>query len=167
MQKLNRPQGKWRDVVFGCVALLVILADQLSKAWIRANLAENTALFDAGFFRIVNIHNSGASFGIFRGHSLALIIVDFIGVAVILLLVFAWRGRGSFLDRLPVRSAMGLVMGGTIGNLIDRLRVGDVTDFLDFKVWPVFNVADLAVTIGVIIIAFCVVFVAQHARHEE
>ena len=167
MQKVNRPQGKWRNVVFGCVGLLVILADQLSKWWIRDNLATGQSLFDAGFFRIVHVHNTGAAFGIFRDHSLTLIIVDFVGIAVILLLVFVWRSRWSFLDSMLVRSAIGLVLGGTIGNLIDRLRLGHVTDFIDFKVWPAFNVADSAVTIGVIIIAYRIICLAQPAKHQE
>ena len=64
-------------------------------------------------------------------------------------------------------SAIGMVMGGTIGNLIDRLYLGYVTDFLDFKVWPVFNVADASVTIGVIIIAYCLIFKSGLTGHQE
>ncbi len=167
MQKVNRPRGKWRNVVFGCVGLLVILADQLSKAWIRANLARGQSFFDAGFFQIVNIRNTGAAFGIFKDHSLALTIVAFVGIAVILFLVFVLHSRWSFLDNILVRSAIGLVMGGTIGNLIDRLRLGYVTDFIDFKVWPAFNVADSAVTIGVIIIVYRIICLAQPAKQQE
>jgi len=66
-----------------------------------------------------------------------------------------------------VMSAIGLVLGGTIGNLIDRLHLGYVTDFIDFKVWPVFNVADMSTTIGVIIIAYCLIFLAQSTKHQE
>ena len=167
MPKVNRSQGKWRNEVFGCVGLLVILADQLSKWWIRENLVLGQSLFDTGFFRIINIHNTGAAFGIFRNHSLTITIVDFIGIAVILLLVFVWRSRWSFLDGMLVMSAIGLVLGGTIGNLIDRLHLGYVTDFIDFKVWPVFNVADMSTTIGVIIIAYCLIFLAQSTKHQE
>lgn len=167
MQKVNRPQGKWRNVVFGCVGLLVILADQLSKTWIRNNLAWGQSLSDTGFFRILHVHNTGAAFGIFKDHTLTLTIVDFVGIVVILLLVFVLRSRWSFLDSMLVMSAIGLVMGGTVGNLIDRLRGGHVTDFLDFKVWPVFNIADASVTIGVIIIAYCLICLAQPAKHQE
>ena len=167
MQKVNRPQGKWRNMVFGCVGLLVILVDQLSKTWIRDNLAWGQSTFDAGFFQILHVHNTGAAFGIFKGYSLALIIVDIIGIIVILLLVFVLRSRWSFLDSIPVLSAIGLVIGGTIGNLIDRLYQGYVTDFLDFKVWPVFNVADSAVTVGVIIIAYCLIFESGLTGHQE
>jgi len=164
MQKVNRPQDRWRNVVFGCVGLLVILADQLSKAWIRNNLAWGQSLFDAGFFQIVHVHNTGAAFGIFKDHSLTLTIVGFVGIVVILLLVFVLRSRWSLLDSMLVTSAIGLVMGGTIGNLIDRLRMGYVIDFMDFKVWPVFNVADASVTIGVIIVAYCIICWAQSTK---
>jgi signal peptidase II len=167
MQKANRPQGKWRNLVFGGIALLVILADQLSKTWIRNNLAWGQSICDTGFFQILYVHNTGAAFGIFKDHSLTLIIVDFVGIVVILFLVFVWRSRWSFLDSMLVMSAIGLIMGGTIGNLIDRLLLGYVTDFIDFKIWPVFNIADAAVTIGVIIIAYCLICLAQSAEHQE
>jgi len=66
--------------------------------------------------------------------------------------------RWPFLDRMWVRSGIGLILGGTVGNLVDRLRVGQVTDFLDVKIWPTFNVADSAITVGVIILIFCIIF---------
>jgi signal peptidase II len=165
MQKENRPQGKWRNVVFGCIGLLIIVADQISKTWIRANLAMGQSLFDTGFLRFVHIQNTGAAFGIFRDYTLTLTIVDFVGIVVILLLVFVLRSRWSFLDSMLVNSAIGLVLGGTVGNLIDRLRLGHVTDFIDFKVWPAFNIADSAVFIGVIIIAGCLLRSTQLAKH--
>jgi signal peptidase II len=167
MQKLNRPQDKWRNVVFGCIALLVVLADQLCKSWIRANLAVGQSLFDAGFFQIIRIHNTGAAFGIFKDHNLTFIIIGCVGIVVILLFVLLLRSRWSFFDSMLVMSAIGLVMGGTMGNLIDRIRLGFVTDYIDFKVWPAFNIADSALTIGVIIIAYCIIFLAQPARSKE
>ena len=167
MQKVHRPQDKWRDVVFGGIVLLVVLADQLSKTWIRANLALGQSISDVGFFRILHVHNTGASFGLFKDHSLTLTIVAIIGIVVILVLVFVLRSRWSFYDGMLVRTGMGLVMGGTIGNLIDRLRIGHVTDFLDFKIWPVFNVADASAVVGAIIIAVCLIFLTKTARHQE
>jgi len=164
MQKVNHPQGKWRHVVFGSVGLLVVLVDQLSKTWIRDNLARGQSFFDAGFFQVVHVHNTGAAFGIFKGQSLALTIVAFVGIVVILFLVFSLHRRWPFLDSMLVMSAIGLVLGGTIGNLIDRLRLGYVTDFIDFKVWPAFNVADSAVTVGVIILAYCILRSAPLAK---
>ncbi len=167
MQKVNRPRDKWRNVVFGCIGLLVILADQFSKTWIRANLARGQSILDTGFFQLIHIQNTGAAFGIFQNHTLALIIVDFIGIAVILYLVFVLSRRWSFFDSMLVMSAIGMVIGGTIGNLIDRIRLGYVTDFINFKVWPVFNIADAATTVGVIIIAYCIIFLAGLTKRRE
>jgi len=160
MQKVNRPQAKWRNVVFLLIGLLVVFADQLSKAWISANLARGQSLFDAGFFQIVRVHNTGAAFGIFQNQSLALTIVAFIGVIVILLCVFFFYRRWPFLDSVLAKSALGLILGGTVGNLIDRVRLGYVTDFINFKVWPAFNIADAAVTIGVIIFVCYILYLA-------
>jgi signal peptidase II len=154
-------------VVFGCIGLLVILADQLSKTWIRANLARGESILDTVFLQVIHIQNTGAAFGIFQDHTLALIIVDFIGIAVILYLVFVLRRRWSFFDSMLVMSAIGMVIGGTIGNLIDRLRLGYVTDFINFKVWPVFNVADAATTVGVIIIIYCIIFLGGLTKQRE
>ena len=164
MQKVSRPQDRWRNVVLGSIGLLVILADQLSKTWIRSTLPLGQATFDLGFFQIVHLHNTGAAFGLFRDQRLALIIVAFIGIVVFLLLIFILHSRWSFFDSMLVRSAVGLVLGGTIGNLIDRLRLGYVTDFIDFKVWPAFNIADSAVTVGVIIIAYWALCSARLAK---
>jgi len=155
-------------VVFGCVALLVIFADQLSKTWIRANLDLGQSLFDMGFFRIIHIYNTGASFGMFKDHSLTFTIVAIIGIIVILLLVFVLSSRWSFLDNMLVISGIGFVLGGTAGNLIDRLfHEGRVTDFIDFKVWPAFNVADASVIVGVIIIAYCLLFLYKPDEQQE
>ena len=62
---------------------------------------------------------------------------------------------------------IGLLLGGTIGNLVDRIRVGQVTDFIDFKIWPVWNVADASVTVGTILLAFCLIFLAEWTPNKE
>ncbi len=167
MQKVHRPRDNWRDVAFGCIVLLVVLADQFSKTWIRTNLAFGQSIHDVGFFRILHVQNTGAAFGLFKDHAFTLTIVDIVGIVVILALVFLLRSRWSFYDSMLVRAGMGLVMGGTIGNLIDRLRIGHVTDFLDFKVWPVFNVADASAVVGCIIIAYCLIFLTKAAAKQE
>jgi signal peptidase II len=77
------------------------------------------------------------------------------------------RHRWRFLNDMLVRTGIGLILGGTIGNLIDRLFIGYVTDFIDFKVWPVWNVADNMVVIGTIIVAWCIIFRAGLVKHKE
>jgi len=164
MEKANRLELNRRDLAFAVITLLVIIADQLSKFWINGTLQPGETLFDIGFFRIVYVLNSGAAFGMFKNATTILIIVDFIGIAAILYLVFGLRRQWPFIDKMLVRVSIALLLGGTIGNLIDRIRVGEVTDFLDFKIWPVWNVADASVTVGVILLAYCFIFLAGHEQ---
>jgi len=154
MRKTSYPQGKW-NVVFFLIALLVMAADQLSKTWIRSNLAIGQSLPETGFFRLTHLHNTGAAFGLFRGQSFSLTIVALVGIVILLLCVLVFYRRFPFLDNRLSKSALGLVLGGTIGNLIDRLRFGYVTDFIDVGIWPAFNIADSAVVVGIIIFASC------------
>jgi signal peptidase II len=167
MEKVNRLQLNRRDIVFAAIVLLDIIADQLSKAWILGHLQPGETLWDVGIFQIIHVLNSGAAFGMFKSHTLILIIVDFIGIAVILYLVFWMRRQWSFIDKMLVRVSIGLILGGTIGNLIDRIRVGQVTDFIDFKIWPVWNIADASVTVGVIILAYCLLFLSGQAKIKK
>jgi signal peptidase II len=167
MRKENRPLDKWTNVVLGCVGLFVILADQLTKSWIRTNLYPGQSLFDAGYFRIIHIYNTGAAFGILQDHSLLFIILAIIGIIVILSLVFTMHSRWTIIDKLWVRAGIGMVLGGTAGNLIDRLLYeGRVTDFIDFRIWPAFNIADSAVTVGAILIICFLIFLPQSSVHE-
>jgi len=138
-------------VVFSLTALLVAAADQLSKIWIRSNLDVAQSLPEIGLFRITRIHNTGAAFGLFQDQSFSLTIVAFIGIVVILFFALSVSRRFPLLDTKLVKPALGLVLGGTIGNLVDRLRFGYVTDFIDIGIWPTFNIADSAVTVGVIL----------------
>jgi signal peptidase II len=167
MPKLLHPLNKWRDVVFAGIALLVVVADQLSKWWIVSNLTLGEVFSDFGFFQVIRAQNTGAAFGIFQGHSLVFTVIDFVGIAVLLVLVLFLSRRWLFFDKMWVRSGIGLVLGGTIGNLIDRLRLGQVTDYLDFKVWPAFNVADASITVGVIILIFCILFLYKTLENRS
>ena len=152
-------------MVFSLFGLLIAVADQLSKTWIRANLAEGQSLFEIGFLRITRIHNTGAAFGLFRDQSFALTIVALIGIAAILVYVLVICRYFSWPDSMLVRSALGLLLGGTMGNLIDRLRFGYVTDFINFSFWPAFNIADSAVTVGAIIFVCSILLLTQTEKH--
>ncbi len=154
MQKADPPQGKWRNVVFFLTALLVVAADQLSKIWIRSNLATGESLPETGFFRLTHVQNTGAAFGLFQGQSFPLTIVALIGIVAILLFVFLFSRRFPFLDNRLGKPALALVLGGTVGNLVDRLNLGYVTDFIDIGIWPAFNIADSAITVGIILFAY-------------
>lgn len=167
MQKINRPRFNWRDLVFADIVLLVIVADQLSKFWIIRHLLPGEILWDAGLLQIIHVQNTGAAFGLFKGYNNTLIAVDFIGIFIILILVFGLRRRWPFIGNMPLLAGIGLIMGGLIGNLIDRLRTGYVTDFIDFKFWPVWNIADAATVVGTIILAYCLIFLTRRAQIGE
>lgn len=153
-------------MVFSLVALLVVVADQLSKLWIRSNLAVEQSLFELGFFQLTHVHNTGAAFGLFQGQSFALIIVSLVVITVLLLYAFFIYRRFPFLDDRLSKSALGLILGGTVGNLIDRIGFGGVTDFISVGTWwPAFNIADSAVTVGVIIFAYSLLRLARSETH--
>lgn len=153
-------------MVFSLVALLVVVADQLSKLWIRSNLAVEQSLFELGFFQLTHVHNTGAAFGLFQGQLFALIIVSLVVITVLLLYAFFIYRRFPFLDDRLSKSALGLILGGTVGNLIDRIGFGGVTDFISVGTWwPAFNIADSAVTVGVIIFAYSLLRLARSETH--
>jgi signal peptidase II len=166
MEEVSYRRGKWREAVFAGIVLILVAADQLTKWWVSSKPFE--VIWDAGFLQIIHIQNSGVAFGMFQGHSLIFIILDFIGIIIILLVVFFFRRRWSFLDSNWIRVSAALILTGTIGNLIDRLfHHGNVTDFIDFKVWPVFNVADSCVTVGTIVLAVYLIFIFGRAEKSK
>lgn len=133
------------------MAAAVVALDQLTKAWVVARLApgESTPLWPPWLY-VTYVENTGAAFGLLRSHSAFLI-----GVAAVVLAA-AWIGRRRLAALPPMtRAAVALGLGGTAGNLIDRLVRGAVVDFIDVRVWPVFNVADTAIVAaaGLLIIA--------------
>jgi signal peptidase II len=158
MEKLPQSHISKRDILFGTIAAVVIIADQLTKWLIVHTIPENTVFWDAGIFQIVHIQNTGVSFGMFKGYIWVIIAIVFLEIALILVVIYMMRRRLAFLDSIFIRVGAGLVLGGAIGNQIDRLVQQHVTDFIDFKVWPVFNVADMSAVTGTIIIAYCIIF---------
>jgi signal peptidase II len=94
-------------------------------------------------FYLTLVHNTGAAFGIFRNQALFFVIVSILAVIAILIYIKKFSNIP-----LMIKIALGLILGGAAGNLVDRLRFGHVVDFLDFKIWPVFNIADSAITVG-------------------
>ena len=134
--------------------VVVILLDQFSKWWVMTtfSLFELRPVVD-GFFNLVFVTNSGAAFGLLAGPQVWWRQLFFVSVAVLALGVLIGAYRHYRLQGVVWVVAIGLVAGGAVGNLIDRLRFGAVIDFLDFYIktyhWPAFNVADSAITVGV------------------
>ena len=161
MQKASDLDRGKRNILFFLIAILVIAADQLSKIWIRANIPIGQSLFEAGFFQLVHLRNSGAAFGLFPGYSSIFVFIASAAIVLFLVYVLVIYSRFPSFDNMLNRVAIGLMIGGTSGNLIDRLRFGYVTDFIDLGPWPAFNIADSSVTIGAILFAYSVLFISK------
>ncbi len=137
-------------------ALLVSLPlDQVTKLWVDSSLtyADRIPVID-GFFYITHVRNPGAAFGLFTSSPAELRLFFFIGVSLVAIgLIFSFFRRLAPGDRLSAL-ALGLILGGAVGNLIDRVRLGEVVDFLHFRLWsgyswPDFNLADSFIVVGV------------------
>ena len=140
---------------FSTVALIVLL-DQLSKYWVVHHLMSTPQVIEVTpFFNIVMVWNRGASFGLFSsGSEWSPIILGGLAIVVSLFLtIWLIKSKSRYLSL-----ALGLVIGGALGNVIDRVIYRAVADFLDFHVagyhWPSFNVADIAITLGVVMLLF-------------
>jgi signal peptidase II len=139
------------------VALVVVAIDQATKALVRANLdfGDRDGVFPG--IELVHVRNRGVAFGLFADGGLVLVAI---GVASVLALLafFATHSRRP-LVWLPT----GLLLGGAAGNLIDRMRQGFVTDFIDLPLWPAFNIADSCITIGVLSLLYVLEGPPRHA----
>jgi len=135
----------WR--LAGALAILMIALDQGVKALVEANLVTGEQVDVLGPLTLTLAHNSGVAFGLASGGGAALIALTVIALGFVVAL-FARNPtrRGMWL-------AVGLLAGGAVGNLIDRVRVGAVTDYIDVLSWPPFNLADVAITLGVVVLA--------------
>ena len=142
----------WRRWTFLFIAAFVAAADQLSKSWIRANLLPGESFPEIWRFSIAHVQNTGAVFGLFTNQAFLLTLIAIVGLIVILLF-YRYLPQSYVLSTI----ALGLVFGGALGNLIDRIRFGGVTDFIlvrlwDDFYWPAFNIADSAISVGVIVL---------------
>jgi signal peptidase II len=142
----ERPFGatwlQWLSLA--AVALAGLGADQLTKSIVTSRLDLNDEVHVVGPFSIHHVTNSGIAFGLFASATSIVILLTALAVAWML---YFFARSGSRHPVLPV--ALGLVIGGSVSNLLDRVRLGHVTDFLDFRYWPAFNLADSFIVIGV------------------
>lgn len=130
------------------IAADVVIADQVTKSVVTAHLSPGEVVNVLGPLRFTLTYNDGVAFGLAGGN----------GILVILLAVVALMALGAFIATAPTRwptvIAGGLILGGAAGNLIDRFRLGHVTDFILFPHFPAFNLADSAITVGVVVLAW-------------
>ena len=159
------------DLILPAMAALVLLADQVSKHLVRTWLAQGQSLDIAPWlmplFRVTHVTNTGVAFGLFpKVGDLSII------VAVVVVVVIFLYHRHIPREQWLMRVAMGLQLGGALGNLIDRLRHGFVVDFIDVNFWPVhnfaiFNVADSSIVVGVAVLAVLMVWDERLQQNER
>ncbi len=131
------------------IGIIILILDQLTKQAVRAHLVygESRPIIE-GFFNLVYVRNDGAAWNILSGHGIILILIS----VTVLVLLFIYR-RSFLQEQLSHKILLGLLIGGIAGNLVDRIRFGWVTDFLDFQFgsyhYPSFNVADSAICIAI------------------
>ena len=141
----------------------VVLLDQATKYWIQSRMAYGeSAPVIPNIFHITYILNPGAAFGILENKTWF-----FVVVAVLLI-----GGVAYIYPRLPsnrpfLKLGAGLLTGGAVGNLIDRIRLGQVVDFFDFRIWPIFNVADICIVCGVACLAYVLLFMPEPPNSGE
>jgi signal peptidase II len=140
--------------LFLIIAALIVTFDQLSKLWIRTHLALGESLPLTDRLSLTYVWNTGSAFGLLANRTFLLIIIGTASLLIVLLFL-------RYLSQVTTLSMMsiGLVWGGAVGNFIDRLRLGHVTDFIHFRLWGdfywyTFNIADAAITVGVVVLIY-------------
>lgn len=158
MERPSKQGFSLRGLVVLVIALLIIALDQYTKALVRGHIPEHTSWNPIPWLdRIVtltHVRNTGAAFGLFQNMGIVFVIVALV-VIVLIILYYRELAENSWM----LRFAFGLQLGGAAGNLIDRIARGYVTDFIDVRIWPVFNVADSAVVVGTALLAYYALFV--------
>lgn len=159
-------------LLFLFTALAVIILDQASKFIISVSIGSyDSVTVIEGFFNLVHVRNRGMAFGMMNRPDTGMALYFLIAVTVIaVILILIWSFRLKHEER-RLLFGLSLILGGAIGNLIDRIRIREVVDFLDVYIgsyhWPAFNVADSAITVGTCWIAVCIVFFSSYKSGEK
>ena len=133
----------YRDWVLLLAVSGVLAVDQLTKYLVRTNMRLGESWPSEGLFRLTHGTNSGSAFGLFPNQTVLLAVASVVAIGF---LVYFYRAHA--MPRALLRFAIGLQLGGALGNLIDRLRTGAVVDFIDVGAWPIFNLADSSIVVG-------------------
>ncbi len=134
-------------MIFLCGVLFIVGIDRLSKIFFTRLLSLNESIsLIKGVLHFTLVHNTGIAFGLFKDSGAVFIVIPLILTALLVYNIYYYR-HSEYLSRTYI-VAFSLILGGAIGNLYDRIVLGYVIDFIDFRIWPVFNIADSAITIG-------------------
>jgi signal peptidase II len=155
----QKNDNRRKYVLFSIITVVVVVADQITKRLIDSTmrLGERIEIIP-NFLDIRYVSNTGAAFGIMAKLPDGARLPFLIGVSILAMLLILYLFFQAEHDRIPYQISLGLVFSGAVGNLIDRIWLGAVRDFIDAHIhglhWPVFNVADSAITVGIVILAY-------------
>lgn len=160
VEPAEKRESHWLS--FALTAVAVVVLDQVTKRYIDANLPVGDSWPEASWpLRIMHVKNTGAAFSILQNQTLFLTVMSVVGLGAILL-YFLFRPS----DHPLLRYALALQLGGAVGNLVDRVLYGEVTDFFKIPNWPVFNIADSAITVGVATVIIFLLFAGDGSRRS-
>ena len=133
--------------------LVLLAADQVVKHIVRTSMVQGQSIpIIENIFHITYIENPGAAFGILANQRMLFLVLTALIVGVMIYLYFSLNNKKSI-----TAISLGVVVSGAIGNFIDRFMQGTVTDFLDFRIWPIFNIADICICVGLALICYFVI----------
>ncbi len=155
-RRLDREAG-YGYRLMALIAVVVLVVDQLTKMIVRAAIPMGDTVDVVPGIQLVNTVNTGIAFGLFPGSQTAVAVLTLIAIGVIGVLLVGFAGRHAL---VPIGG--GMLLGGSIGNLIDRIGRDGVTDFIAIGPWPQFNVADIGVTVGALLLVLALVFSSGH-----
>ena len=136
------------------IAAAVIVIDQITKNMLVKALADGPITVIRNFFNLVYVENYGIAFGMFKDKTIFFIVTQLLISVVIMYVIYRLRNKS-----VPLTICLSLILGGAVGNLIDRIRLGYVIDYLSFSIFPpVFNFADSAIVVGAILLSVLIVF---------
>ena len=144
-----RRRPLYRDWNLLQAAVLILALDQLTKFVVRQTLDWQQSWPCCDFFRFTHVHTTGSAFGLFQDQNLTLLVVSLVGI-VALAIIYGMQERPGCL----LRASIALMLGGAAGNLLDRILLGHVTDFIDIGPWPVFNLADSSIVVGLMLMGW-------------
>tara|TARA_Y100000994_G_C15513809_1_gene368698 strand:- start:10 stop:504 length:495 start_codon:yes stop_codon:yes gene_type:complete len=140
---------KFKKIYIPLIIIVFFLLDQISKEIVLRTLKVGSSVPDEGFFRFTHVRNFGSAFSIIQDANLFLTIVGIFAIILIMyFLIFVAKGS------IILEISISLQLSGAFGNIIDRIRLGSVTDFIDVGAWPVFNIADSCISVGMAMLAF-------------
>ncbi|MFA4992071.1 MAG: signal peptidase II [Candidatus Omnitrophota bacterium] len=146
-------RGKTQGIICVLVFLAVLALDQVTKSIVHSTFSAGQSVpIVKNALHFTFVRNTGAAFGLFKNSTNFFVLVSILAVAFISVVIYRSVRKGEFLNNYFCNFGLILVMAGAFGNLIDRVRFSYVIDFIDVRIWPVFNIADSAITIGSVIL---------------